>query len=246
MFCLTEFLVKKEPPSPQVSLVQRLFPGVGTTRFPDLDAGYHQPCEPYLHPPEEERCLNRQLKLLPLHNLGIVNPEEITIQHRLDQTGNNRDIISLIALTLSRPPPDPVGDIERPVQSQRKEVVRGNRLGLAGALEHEQLREDGDRLEPDAEGPEDLRQGVLVGPDQGEGCGGAKEVLDFEGVDVGVVGGFVGVCHEVEDVALAGDEEDLEEDVVEAVGLEEVWGRVSRQCMGVVPGVEDIPRYRVT
>ena len=36
-------------------------------------------------------------------------------------------------------------------------------FGFAGALEHEELGEDGDGFEPDGEGPEDLNMKGLVG-----------------------------------------------------------------------------------
>lgn len=42
--------------------------------------------------------------------------------------------------------------------------------------------------------------------------------MDTEGVDVGVVGGFVGCCHEVDCVAGCTEEEQLESGVVGAVG----------------------------
>lgn len=46
--------------------------------------------------------------------------------------------------------------------------MRCDSLSLAGALQHEQLRQDGHSLEPDGEGPKDLGYGVLVWDDDGE------------------------------------------------------------------------------
>lgn len=46
--------------------------------------------------------------------------------------------------------------------------------------------------------------------------------MDAEGIDIGVVRGLVGICHEVDDVALRADEENFEDEVVDAVCLEEI------------------------
>jgi hypothetical protein len=104
--------------------------------------------------------------------------------------------------------------------------MRGNRLRATGALQHEQLRQDRNALEPDAEGPEHFRRSVPVGEQDGEDGGAAEEVLDFEGVLVGVVGGLVVVEHQPDDVGLGGDEDDLEGGIPEGVGgvcPEEIW-----------------------
>jgi hypothetical protein len=60
-------------------------------------------------------------------------------------------------------------------------------LCFARALEDEELREDGDGLEEDGEGPEDLCDGVGVVEEEPEEECGADEVLDAEGVDGRVV-----------------------------------------------------------
>ena len=111
--------------------------------------------------------------------------------------------------------------------------MRRNRLRAARALQHEQLRQDRDALEPDAEGPQHFRRDVLVGEEDGEDGGAAEEVLDFEGVLVGVVGGLVVVEHQPDDVGLGGDEDDLEGGVPEGVGgvcPEEIWGAGVVSC----------------
>ena len=59
---------------------------------------------------------------------------------------------------------------------------------------------------------------VFVGEEDGEDGGAAEKVFDFEGVDVGVVGWFVVVEHEVEGVGLRGEEEQFEDGVVEGAG----------------------------
>lgn len=64
-------------------------------------------------------------------------------------------------------PIDPVGNVQPPVQRQRRQVMRGDRLGLSGPGQHEQLRENGHALEPDGKGPQDLGGDELVVEDQG-------------------------------------------------------------------------------
>lgn len=115
-------------------------------------------------------------------------------------------------------PPNPVRDVQRPVGAQRKQVVGGDRLRAAGALKHEQLRQDRDALEPDAEGPQHLARVVLVGEQDAEHGRAAKQVLDAEGVLVRVVRGLVVVEHQVDDVGLRADEDNLEGRVPEGGG----------------------------
>ena len=62
---------------------------------------------------------------------------------------------------------------------------------------------------------------VLVGEEDRKNGAAAEEVLDFEGVDVGVVGGFVVVEHEVDGVGLEAEEEELEDGVVEGAVVPE-------------------------
>jgi hypothetical protein len=87
--------------------------------------------------------------------LRIVNIEEIRVQDRLDDACNHGNWVEE-ARYLPEIPIDPIGDIHGAVRAQSEEVVRRDGLGLAGALQHEELRQDSDRLEPDGEGPEDL------------------------------------------------------------------------------------------
>lgn len=56
---------------------------------------------------------------------------------------------------------DPVEEVEGAVAAQGEDVVRGEGLHLAGALEEEELRQDGQRLEVDGEGPQDLEEREL-------------------------------------------------------------------------------------
>ena len=88
--------------------------------------------------------------------LRIINPKEIRIQHRLHNPRHPRD---LIRIPLREVSVEPVRDVKRAVETEREEIVCGYCFGFAGALEHEELGEDGDGFEPDGEGPEDLLGG---------------------------------------------------------------------------------------
>jgi hypothetical protein len=65
--------------------------------------------------------------------------------------------------------------------------VRRDGFCFAGALEDEELGEDGDGFKEDGERPEDLRYGVGVIEEDSEYECGAEEVLDTEDVDGWVV-----------------------------------------------------------
>lgn len=183
------------------------------------------------HPAKALCPLNRQLKLLALENLVVVDVEKVAVENRLDQAGDNGNPIHLM-VGLGDVAVDPVGDVEGAVESEGEEVVSRDGFCLASALQHKQLREDGHRLEPDGKGPHDLGGRVIVGEGDGEDGGTAKEVLHSEGIDVDIVGGLVGVGHEVDDVALGADEEDLEDEVVDAVGREEICPVLARSILG--------------
>ena len=62
---------------------------------------------------------------------------------------------------------------------------------------------------------------VFVGEEDGKNGAAAEKILDFEGVDIGVVGGFVVVEHEVDGVGLEAEEEELEDGVVEGAVVPE-------------------------
>ena len=110
------------------------------------------------HPPHNPSLSDGQPELLSLQDLGVVDPEKVRIQHRLDHA---RDPGNLVHIALREVAVQPVGDVEGAVEAQGEEVVGCDRFGFARALKHEELGEDGDGFEPDAEGPEDLRR-VLV------------------------------------------------------------------------------------
>jgi hypothetical protein len=101
-----------------------------------------------------------------------------------------------------------------------------DRLRATGALQHEELRQDRNTFQPDAERPEHFSGSVFVGEYDGKHCGGSKEVFGAESVLVRVVSRLVIVEHQIDDVGLGGDEDDLKGGVPERkgrVGPQEVW-----------------------
>ena len=62
---------------------------------------------------------------------------------------------------------------------------------------------------------------VFVREENGQDRAGSDEVLHLEGIEVRVLGGFVVVEHEVDGVRGGADEDDLEDGVVERLGLVE-------------------------
>ena len=79
-------------------------------------------------------------------------------------------------------PVHPVGNVESSVQTQRSEVVRRDRLGLARSLKHKQLRQDRDALEPDGESPSELERRVSVVEEQRQDSHGRKEIRQPESI----------------------------------------------------------------
>lgn len=103
--------------------------------------------------------LGWQRHRLALHNLRHVQVEEVTVEDGLDNTGHNSDdVIEAFEVEAI----NPVEDVETPVGAEGEEIVAGDRLCLPCLADHEQLRQDGHRLEVDGEGPEHLHGGKLV------------------------------------------------------------------------------------
>lgn len=88
---------------------------------------------------------------------GDVEVEEVAVEDRLDQACHDGDEVEEALEVVA---PDPVEEIERAVDAQRKQVVARDGLRLARLAHHEQLRQDGHRLQVDGEGPEDLPGGA--------------------------------------------------------------------------------------
>lgn len=97
--------------------------------------------------------LRRQAQLLAFQYFGDIKVEEVTVEDSLDHTSHNGDHVEE---TFKVEAPDPVEEIEAPVQAQAEQVVGGDRLCLASLADHEELRQDCHRLQVDGERPQDL------------------------------------------------------------------------------------------
>jgi hypothetical protein len=88
------------------------------------------------------------------NSLGVVDPEEVGVQDRLNDAAQHRNWIPIAALCEESP--DPVGDVKCSVGAERKEIMRRDRFGFTSPLQHEELWEDRNGLEPDRECPKHL------------------------------------------------------------------------------------------
>ena len=128
------------------------------------------------------------MKLLSLENLGNVKIEEVTVENGLDAAGDDSDDVveSLEVVAV-----DPVEDVKAAVGAEGEQVVAGDRLGLPGLGDHEQLGQDGHTLQVDGEGPQDLHHAELVVDDKTEEDAGAEKELNSESVMVAVIGRLI-------------------------------------------------------
>ena len=85
--------------------------------------------------------------------LGIVYPEKVGVKDCLDDAGDPGDRIDI---SLEKVSVQPIRDVERSIKTQREQIMRGDGFGFSGPLEHEQLRKDRNRLQPDRKRPQDL------------------------------------------------------------------------------------------
>lgn len=79
--------------------------------------------------------------------------EEVAIEDGLHHPGDDGDHVKE---SLKIEPPYPVDEVEGSVESQEEQVVGGDGLGLTSLADHEQLGQDGHRLQVDRERPQDL------------------------------------------------------------------------------------------
>jgi len=91
--------------------------------------------------------------------------EEVAVEDGLNHPGNDGDHVKE---SLEVEPPYPVEEVEGSVEAQEEQVVGGDGLGLTGLADHEQLGQDGHRLQVYGERPQNLGQteegdGALAG-----------------------------------------------------------------------------------
>ena len=107
------------------------------------------------------------------------------IEDNLQAAGADSDdvIETLIVISV-----DPVEAVKTAAGAEREDIVEDEGLRLPGLSDHEELGEDGDALQVDGEGPEDLHDAELVVDHQSQEEAGAQQKLHPEGVVVTVVG----------------------------------------------------------
>ena len=96
------------------------------------------------------------------NSLCVVDVEKVRVQDGLNNSCNDCNGI-VKARHIEEVAIDPIGNIQRPVCAERKEVVGRDCFRFARSLQHKQLRENGNRLQPDGECPKDLSL-LLVHP----------------------------------------------------------------------------------
>ena len=133
----------------------------------------------------------------------------------MNKTSQDRNYIPMPIRKVS---PDPIWYVKRAVTSKRKQIMRCDSLSFAGPLQQKELWQDSHALKPDGERPKDFGWVVVVWEEHGEDQRASEQVLYAEGVEVRVVGWFVDSGHQVNGVAGGGEEEELEDGVVGAVG----------------------------
>ena len=103
--------------------------------------------------------LRREFQLLSFHLRLCVVVEEVAVQARLDDAEN--PCCPRSVPRFGDESDDPIEDVERPISAECDDVVGGDVLHRAVALQQNDLRDDRDGLEDDAVGPQDLRkQGI--------------------------------------------------------------------------------------
>lgn len=102
---------------------------------------------------------------------GHVQVEEVTVEDGLYYSRHHRNLVIEV---LSLVPPDPVSQVECPVQPKKEQVVSSNGLSLSGLTDHEELGQDGHRLQVDGESPEDLSQREKWPEEAGQDREGAR------------------------------------------------------------------------
>jgi hypothetical protein len=89
------------------------------------------------------------------NSLCVVDVEEVRVKNGLNDTGNHCNWV-VETRHIEEVTVNPVGDVQSSVRAKRKEIVGCDCFRFTCSLQHEELREDSDRLEPDGECPENL------------------------------------------------------------------------------------------
>ena len=116
--------------------------------------------------------------------MNFVDVEENgKVDESLETPGNDCDYViePLIVVAIN-----PVENVESAVQGHGQSVVDDVGLGLSRLDDHHKLGDQGDTLQVDGEGPEDLHRAELMVNDEGQEETGDHQKLDAEGVTITV------------------------------------------------------------
>ena len=114
----------------------------------------------------ERICQTEELSQLVLRlQDGLDSSTEI--EDGLDTAGPDDDRVGFVPVFVVVPV-DPVEDVEAAVEAENEEINTDCHLSLARSVDEDQLRDQGDALEVDGEGPEYLHDGELVVDDESE------------------------------------------------------------------------------
>lgn len=155
--------------------------------------------------------LHGKFETLTLHDLGIVDVEEVRVHNRLQNTSQNRNVVrpAFEKVTI-----DPVRNVQCSVNPQCKNVMSGDVLRRARSLQHIQLRNDCNRLQPNRKRPCHLSERVGVSKNQRHHSWGNYQVPNGKRVDVLADGFLVFSRHQINRVCGRPHEEKFHERVV--------------------------------
>lgn len=101
--------------------------------------------------------MHRHIQRISTGLLVVVDIEKVRVEQSLNDAGHDGDRLEgSLEGGLGEVSVYPIRDIERPVQTQGKQIVRGDCVCLSSALQHEQLGQDCNRFQPNRERPKDL------------------------------------------------------------------------------------------
>lgn len=82
--------------------------------------------------------------------LVVIDIEKVRVKQGLDNTRKNGNgLEGTLERSLGEVSEHPVGNVECPVEAQRKQIVGGDCVRLSSSLQHEELRQDRNGFQPD-------------------------------------------------------------------------------------------------
>lgn len=152
-----------------------------------------------------------QLATIPLGQEVVV--EKVGVETSLNDARDPTDPIAVARL--DNETPDPVQNVETAIGAERDDVGGVHGLDLASALNEEELGENGDGLEVDGEGPEELVDGEIVVEEKRKNGRGNDEKEHAERVVLFVVRVLVLDAHQIDGGDGGGEKNHLHDRVVQ-------------------------------